>query len=228
MKFLCITHADFEGPGIIQSWADEKSIPLEICRPFQNETLPPIENYEIIFVLGGPQSAMKIEEYPYLQTEIDYIRDAIQQDKKVMGFCLGAQLIGEALGAPTEESPEPEIGQFPITLTEDALNDPLMEGFPQTFEVTHWHKDMPGLISGAALLAYSVGCPRQIIRYQPKVYGFQCHLEFTQDGIKDLLDSIPKDIQPSQYVQTKETLLEHHYQPINDKMIDILDRFILI
>ncbi len=42
------------------------------------------------------------------------IKKAIQANKIVLGVCLGSQLIGEALGAKFEHSPEREIGKFPI------------------------------------------------------------------------------------------------------------------
>jgi GMP synthase (glutamine-hydrolysing) len=73
-------------------------------------------------------------------------------------------MIGEALGASYEHSPNREIGVFPITLTEEGKNDTIVGKFPGTFPVGHWHGDMPGLTPNAAVLATSEGCPRQIVR----------------------------------------------------------------
>ena len=39
----------------------------------------------------------------------------------VIGICLGSQLIGEALGAPVMQSPEKEIGHYPVTLSVEGL-----------------------------------------------------------------------------------------------------------
>ncbi len=50
-------------------------------------------------------------------------KKCIEANKAIIGVCLGAQLIGEALGAPYEHSPEKEIGSFPITLTEEGKNE---------------------------------------------------------------------------------------------------------
>jgi GMP synthase (glutamine-hydrolysing) len=41
---------------------------------------------------------------------------------------LGAQLIGEALGAKTERSPEKEVGVSPIQLTPEAQSNFLLYG----------------------------------------------------------------------------------------------------
>lgn len=99
---------------------------------------------------------------PYLIEEINFIKESIQQNKKILGFCIGAQLIGEALVARTECSPEKEVGVYLITLTNEGLKDPLLEGLSQNFLVIHWHNNMPGLLSNSALLGYSAGCPRKL------------------------------------------------------------------
>ncbi len=48
--------------------------------------------------------------------------------------------------------------------------------FGKTLEVGHWHNDMPGLTPEAKIIAYSEGCPRQIVAYSDRVFGFQCHM----------------------------------------------------
>lgn len=154
------------------------------------------------------------------------IQGALEQNKTILGFCLGAQLIGEALGAKTEQSPEKEVGVFPIELTAEASNDPLFKELPKTFPVIHWHNDMPGLTKESVLLASSKGCPRQVVRYRKRVYGFQCHLEITREGIKTMVEACSDDIKPSRFVQSKAELLEQNYTGINKLMFTILDRLV--
>lgn len=226
MKILCITHADFESPGVIESWASEREYLFKIKRPYKGEALSNIETYDLLILMGGPQSPTKLEKFPYLADEIQYIRSAIAKNKKVIGFCLGAQLIGEALGAKTLKSPEKEIGVFPISLTLEAHADPLLSNVPQYFKAIHWHNDMPGLTPDAVLLAVSEGCPHQIVRYQKNIYAFQCHLEITLEGIGALIHAVPEDLKPSKYTQTTAELLDQDYASINQLMITILDRFI--
>jgi GMP synthase (glutamine-hydrolysing) len=178
--------------------------------------------------MGGPQSACELDNDPYLYDEITLIKDAIAQNKKVLGFCLGAQLIGVALGAPAARSPEKEVGVFPIKLTPHASNDPLLAMLPEEFEVIHWHNDMPGLTATSEILAVSAGCPRQIIKYSSRLYGFQCHLEITREGIKDMIKACPNDLRPSLYTQSESELLGEDYSSINAHMIRILDIFAVV
>jgi len=224
MKILCLTHADFETPGIIEDWARERQYEFAICKPYLGQNSLEQSAFDFLIVMGGPQSPLQLEESPYLKNEIKLIQQAISDSKMVLGFCLGAQLIAEALGAKTEHSPEKEIGVFPVTLTAEGMQDPILEGFPKNFPVIHWHNDMPGETSHSVLLAKSEGCPKQILRYGPLVYGFQCHLEITKDGIQSLIAACPGDLKASRFTQSPAELLAQDYDTIHGYMKKILDR----
>lgn len=228
MKIQYIIHADFEMPGIIETWAKQNSFKENICRPFAGEKLPGIDQFDFLILMGGPQSPLNMKEAPYLQNEIDLIRKALKAEMPVLGFCLGAQLIGEAFGARTERSPYKEVGVFPIELTDEGLKDHLLQELPKTFPVVHWHNDMPGLTQEAKILAASQGCPRQIIRYSELAYGFQCHPEPTKSNIETMIHHCPNDLAPGKFVQTASELLAQDFNAINQKMIIILNNLIKI
>ncbi len=139
---------------------------------------------------------------------------------------MGAQLISEALEIKTLSSPEKEIGVYPITLTTEGINNPLLQNMSKSFPVIHWHNDMPGIDNTSVLLASSEGCPNQIIKYKNNVYGFQCHLEMNLDSIIKMIAAVPEDLTPSKFTQTEKELLAQDYTNINRRMIDILEQFI--
>lgn len=226
MDILCIMHADFETPGVIEDWAREKAHRFTLCKPYKGEDCLNNAPFDLLIIMGGPQSPLEMEQALYLKDEITLIQKAIHQDKTILGFCLGAQLIGEALGAQTKRSPEKEVGVFPIFLTNAAHDDPILTGFPLSFPVIHWHNDMPGVTENAQILAYSEGCPRQVIRYAPKIYGFQCHLEITLEGIQTMIAQCENDLKPSPFTQTSEELVEQDYRSINAMMMQILERVV--
>ncbi len=225
MRILCIQHADFETTGTIEQWASNNGHSFKIEKPYRGEQLPETGDFDMLISMGGPQSALRITEFPFLQPEIALIRAAFSTNKKILGFCLGAQLIGEALGARTETSPEKEIGVYPISLTAEGTNDALLKGLPRTIPVIHWHSEMPGMTKKAAILASSPGCPRQIVRYGNNAYGFQCHMEITLDGIKTMMQAVPEDLRPSRFTQSHKELLDNDYSSINACLVTILDRF---
>lgn len=230
MHILFIQHAEFETPGYIEDWAAKKNCKMDYCSPFKGEKLPLGSSFDLIISMGGPQSASSdLDKYPYLKNEVDFLKCALKKKTPVFGFCLGAQLIGEALGASTERSPHKEIGIFPILLTEEGMQDPLLVNLPKQFKVAHWHSDMPGLTKEAVVLAKSEGCPRQIVRYLPYAYGFQCHPEMTLQGAKELIKNCPDDFTSDRYVQAPQDILACDFHALNyNNIVCILENFLLL
>jgi GMP synthase (glutamine-hydrolysing) len=228
MKILCILHALFETPGYIEHWVAKKGYALTYCSPFKGEHLPQDSGFDLIISMGGPQNAASdLNKYPYLKDEVVLLRNALKTKIPVFGFCLGAQLIGEALGASAEPSHHKEIGIFPILLTKEGIQDPLLAHLPQEFNAAHWHSDMPGLTKEAVVLAKSEGCPRQIVRYLPYAYGFQCHPEMTLQGCQELIKNCSDDFTSDKYVQTPQDMLTHDFYAMNyGNMVCILENFL--
>ena len=225
MKIQVILHASFEPTGVIQDWTADNGHELIEVYPYRGEQLKGLDSFDALLIMGGPQSPLEAEKYPYLFDEMALIREAILTKKKVLGICLGAQLIGQALGADAERSPYKEIGVWPVELTAVGEVDAMLYEFPQRFEVAHWHNDMPGLPEGAEVLATSPGCPRQIIRFRDHVYGFQCHPEMTLSVMTRLSDHCSEDLDGSEYVQSREELLAQNYTAINKRAFRFLDLF---
>lgn len=218
-----LIHAGFEKAGAYETWARERGYQVNFTHCQKGETLPRPDDFDILIIMGGPQSPYEVDKYPYLNDEILLISDAIKADKILIGACLGAQLIAESLGAKTEKSPHKEVGFFPLTMTPEGKNDPIFRHFPETFIAGHWHNDMPGVPNDAVVLAVSEGCPRQIIRFKDKVYGFQCHLEFDPVTIKGLIRYCPDDLMPGPYIQTAEAIASHELSQVNAYLIQFLD-----
>ena len=56
--------------------------------------LNPESNY---ILLGGHMGAYQSEEYPYLKSEKKWIAEAVNTNIKILGICLGSQLIADSL-----------------------------------------------------------------------------------------------------------------------------------
>ena len=82
----------------------------------------------------------------------------------------------------------------------------------------------PGVTEESIVLASSPGCPRQIVKYNHNVYGFQCHLEIMRDGIQDLIGACPKDLAPSKFTQSIDSLLQKNDKAINQLCFKLLER----
>ena len=231
MHIHFIIHEHFEAPGAYEIWGKSRGCSLSYTRVYQGDPLPEeLENLDLLIIMGGPQSpATTREECPWFdaQAEKALISRAIEAGKTVIGVCLGSQLIGEALGAAFCHSPEKEIGKFPVRLTDAGKANPLFEGFGSVLNVGHWHNDMPGLTPQAKVLAYSEGCPRQIVQYSERVYGFQCHMELTPEVVELLIEHSQNDLRRAgefRFVETAEKLRSHDYREMNQVLFSFLDK----
>ncbi|EMM1339228.1 type 1 glutamine amidotransferase [Enterobacter roggenkampii] len=231
MHIHFIIHEHFEAPGAYEIWGKSRGCSLSYTRVYQGDSLPEeLGNTDLLIIMGGPQSpATTREECPWFdaQAEKALISRAIEAGKTVIGVCLGSQLIGEALGAAFCHSPEKEIGKFPVRLTDAGKANPLFEGFGSVLNVGHWHNDMPGLTPQAKVLAYSEGCPRQIVQYSERVYGFQCHMELTPEVVELLIEHSQSDLRRAgefRFVETAEKLRSHDYREMNQVLFSFLDK----
>lgn len=231
MHIHFILHEHFEAPGAYEIWGKNRGCSLSYSRVYQGDPLPEdLESTDVLIIMGGPQSpATTLEECPWFdaQAEKALISRAIEAGKTVIGVCLGSQLIGEALGAAFCHSPEKEIGKFPVRLTDAGKANPLFEGFGSVLNVGHWHNDMPGLTPQAKVLAYSEGCPRQIVQYSERVYGFQCHMELTPEVVELLIEHSQNDLLRAgefRFVETAEKLRSHDYHEMNQVLFSFLDK----
>lgn len=232
MKVHFVLHETFEVPGAYLKWARERGHQVTTTKVYESEVLPEsVDEIDFLIVMGGPQSPDEDREaFPYYdpQAEIQLIQKAIKSDRYIVGVCLGAQLLSVAYGAEYEHSPEREIGVFPITLTEAGLEDEHVKVLGPTLITGHWHGDMPGLSEDAVVLATSQGCPRQIIRFSPKHYAFQAHLEFDPEAVDLLIAADGEDVLEEQsqnldFVQQPDVIRDYDYREMNAKLYAFLD-----
>lgn len=231
MRIHFIIHEPFELPGAFEIWAKNKNHQISYSYLYQGGLLPQTDTQlDMLIVMGGPQSPLTTKaECTYFDSSAEQalIIAAKQAGKIVIGVCLGAQLIGQALGSMVEHSPEKEIGVYPIYLTEKGKLNPLINHFGKELMVGHWHGDMPGLSPEAEVLAFSAGCPRQIIVYAPLVYAFQCHMELTPELVKLFITNTDINLNNSQqyaYLQKEAQILSQDYEPMNKQLFIFLDK----
>lgn len=230
MRIHIIMHESFEAPAAIEIWARKNNQEVTFTRLYAGDKLPADSSgFDYLIIMGGPQSIDEPQEkYPYFNAkeEIAFVRSAIKSDKDVLGVCLGAQLIGEAFGAKTVKSPNKEIGFFELKLTDAAKSDAVFSTFPDKFFVGHWHGNMPGLTDDCEVLATSDGCPRQVVKYSPKVYGFQCHFEFTPEAIGGMIKNNAHELEEFKglpFIEDTETLRSHDFSEMNNFLFRFLD-----
>ncbi|MBS1202913.1 MAG: synthase family protein [Chromatiaceae bacterium] len=227
MRIQCLKHVTFEGPAGIADWAEARGHTITLTPLYEGVPVPDLDAFDWLVVMGGPMGVGDESVHPWLAPEKALIGRAIAAAKTVLGVCLGAQLIAEALGARVYPNPEKEIGWMPVELTESGRDSPLTGFLPASLDVFHWHGDTFDLPPGAVRLARSGPCANQAFVYDGRVLGLQFHLESTPASVADILAHCAQDIVPAPYVQTAERMLAatpEDYARINGALFGILDR----
>jgi GMP synthase-like glutamine amidotransferase len=206
MRVHWLQHADHEGLGCIEPWLRSHGHRLTGTRLQRGDDLPDAGDFDWLIAMGGPMNIYEHDRHAWLIREKFLIRDACVKKKKVLGICLGAQLVADVLGGPVTESREPEIGWFDVTLDEEAKKSALFAGFPGTFPAFHWHGDTFAYPRGATPLMSSDACARQAFSWgEGRVLGLQFHLEVElEDARRWLATDAPE---PRRYVQSAEEIL---------------------
>jgi GMP synthase-like glutamine amidotransferase len=216
-------HVSFEGLGSIQSWLETTGYKITKTQFFNSCKLPEPDTVDLLIVMGGPMSVNEEDKFPWLIKEKQFIFDFINSGKPVLGICLGAQLIANAMGAKVYKNFEKEIGWFPIHCVPSTNS--IHFKFPHSKEVFHWHGETFDLPSGAIHLARSAVCENQAFQLGRSVMGLQFHLETTPETAREIVKNCRNELIPSKYIQGESEILEitiGKYKTINKLMDKVL------
>ena len=206
MRVHWLQHAEHEGLGCIEPWLHAHGHQVTGTRLQRGETLPAAREFDWLIVMGGPMNIYEHDAYPWLVGEKSLIRDACVMKKKVLGICLGSQLLADVLGGEVLKNDEPEIGWFEVSLNDNGLKSGLLAGFPDRFQAFHWHEDTFGYPPGATALMGSNACMKQAFSWgEERVLGLQFHLEVElADARRWLATGAPA---PRRFVQSAGEML---------------------
>lgn len=204
MHIHILQHVPFEGPAYIGQWAQERGHTLSYTRFYESWRLPHEDQYDWLLIMGGPMSVHDTGIYDWLAKEKDFIADAIAVGKTVIGICLGAQLIAEALGAEVYANDQKEIGWYPVHKIDSG--HPVLCQIPDTLDVFHWHGETFGIPQGAQRIFESAACANQGFVYRSHVVGLQFHLEATPESVLQMLEHGKAELVPSVYIQGALTI----------------------
>jgi GMP synthase-like glutamine amidotransferase len=229
MNIHCLQHVSFEGPGTIAEWAAEKHHAISYTCFFEKEfSLPSINNFDVLLIMGGYMNVDEEEKFPWLTEEKQFIKQAIDAGKKVIGICLGSQLIAAALGGKVYAGKEKEIGFFQVQFTKEAYGNALFSHFKNPYNVFHWHGDTFDLPAGAQLIASTEVCKNQAFLISDKVLAFQFHFEMNETVIEDMLLHDGHELaEAGKFIMSKEEMKKsyYHLQQNKSDLFMLLDKF---
>ncbi len=176
-------HAATEGPGFFADFLDAKNIPWQLFAI--DEGLPSCaRDYSGLVLMGGPMSVN--DALPWIEQELNLIREAVANDIPVLGHCLGGQLMSKALGALVTKNPVVEIGWGNVAVADNAIAGEWF-GNMASFDAFHWHGETFALPEGATLLLSGEHCAHQAWSIG-KHLALQCHVEMSGEMISSWCD----------------------------------------
>jgi GMP synthase-like glutamine amidotransferase len=226
MRIHSLQHVWFEGLANLDPWAASRGHELSKTLCFQDARFPPVDELDVLIVMGGPMSVHDENHYPWLKPETNFLEQAISKDKSVVGICLGAQLLAHLFGARVYKNRYKEIGWHRVSLTDEARTSKIFGNLPREFEPFHWHGETFDLPRGCLRTAGNAACLNQAFEYDGgRVIGLQFHLESSLDSIRLLIDNCSSDLTPGDYVQNPEQMLAapHRLTAIAAVMVRLMD-----
>lgn len=203
-RVLFLKHVPFEGPaGLLPFFAGRGDRVSEFS-VYQGLPFPQPDSFDILVIMGGPMSVHDEDTLPWLRREKDFVRETIAAGKKILGVCLGAQLLAEVLGGSVSKNPEKEIGFFDVQTQGEAGRE--LFG-TETFRAFHWHGETFSIPPGAVPVAASAACKNQAFLWEGRVLGLQFHLETTTESMELLIQNCGDECCTSgRFVQSPEEM----------------------
>jgi GMP synthase (glutamine-hydrolysing) len=178
MRVAVLQHEAGETAGFFETVWREQEVESRTVYLYETQEVPPLQETHLL-IMGGSMSVHDEKEYPFLRQEKSLIREYVKQHVPVLGICLGAQLIAEALGGRVYPNRK-ELGWTPIAGVPDA--GPRL--FPLEFHAFQLHGDTFEVPPGGTLL-----CRGEVVKNQAFAFGSACglqfHLEMTGPLIED-------------------------------------------
>jgi GMP synthase-like glutamine amidotransferase len=146
--------------------------------PAVEAAFPDPTSYDVIVPMGAPWSVYDLATIgPWIEPELDFLRDAVAAGVPVLGICFGGQALAAALGGSVVPADHVEIGWTEIETDEPHL----VEAGPW-FE---WHHDRWVAPPGARVLARTAAAEQAFV--VGRSLAVQFHPELTPSMLRGWL-----------------------------------------
>ncbi len=203
-RLVCLQHIGIEGPGALVEWAHARGFDVWTVPLYAEAPTPALRDDDLLVVLGGPMSVGDDRRLGWLKREKAFLGEALEAGRRVVGICLGAQLIADALGARVRPNACKEIGWYEVTQQAPPFSGSRL---PRAFDAYHWHSEAFELPDDATRLWSSDACDEQGFVWRDRALALQFHLEATPAQVDAMCACFPDDLAGTGRVQSRAEML---------------------
>lgn len=195
MRVLVVENMAKTELGQVGTALREVKAEIEVRRAYAGDPVPDgPDGFDALVVLGGEQSALDDEAFPYLPKLAALMRRFGDSERSVLGICLGSQLLARAYGAKNLLGEAKEFGWHEVQVRAEGQVDPVLASVGESFPIFQWHGDTFTLPEGAVHLAENDVTRHQAFRIGRAAYGTQFHFEADTALVEDWNRSFPQTI----------------------------------
>ncbi|HEY8466978.1 MAG TPA: type 1 glutamine amidotransferase [Solirubrobacterales bacterium] len=195
MRVLAVTHQRDAAAGVFADACADFGAELDAWW-IANGEAPPADplGYDAVFAFGGSMNAHEEDQHPWLRDEKALLRALVEREVPLLGVCLGAQMLADALGGSAPKAAQPEFGWHRVEVLPAGEQDPLVGPLKPAFEALEWHRYEIALPPGAVELARSALCVQAFRVGSAPAWGIQFHAEVSEaDALSWLADDRGED-----------------------------------
>ena len=213
MRLLCIHHEPSSDGGTLLAPARAGAWAIEHWHAHAGEPRPLLDGVDAVVAYGGTMNPDDDERLAWLADVRATLAEAVERDTAVLGICLGAQLLGQALGAGAPRLARPELGWLQVELTPAGGDDVLLGPLAPACEVFQWHDYGCELPPGAIVLARSERAPLQAYRVGDAVWAIQFHIEVDAASVARWTGAVPEIVRARGAEPADLVARAHAYEP---------------
>ncbi len=165
MRLLVVEQQPDAPAGLVASWAAGRGLAVTTLRPASGQPLPrPASPGDAVVVLGSEETAFD-DSIPWLDSELTFVRQALEGSVPVLGICFGGQVLARVLGARVYRLAAPEIGWMSVVSKRAGLAEgPWLAWHRDGFELPEGCCELA--TGGASLQAFGLG-PHAGLQFHP-------------------------------------------------------------
>lgn len=186
-QLLVFQHLAIEHPGIFRDFFKEDGFDVTTVELDEGESIPDLNDFDALWVMGGPMDVWQVDKYPWLIKEKAAIRTAILELRMpYVGICLGHQLLADAMGGVVGAGDETEVGIMQVHKTDAGKQSLFLNNMSDTMNCLQWHAaEVKTAPAGMDILASSDLCGIQSLALGKQVFTTQYHQEIISSTVSD-------------------------------------------